>query len=77
MEKMEVVEMESKETKDIFWGTVVALMLIFTATVIFTNYGIDTAPNIKAKYLKKYSDKELIRELNSRGYEVIKKEVLK
>jgi hypothetical protein len=77
MEKMEVVEMESKETKDIFWGTVVALMLILTATVVFTNYGIDTAPNIKAKYLKKYSDKELIKELNFRGYEVIKKEVLK
>jgi hypothetical protein len=77
MEEMEVVEMKN-ETKDIFWGTVVALMLILTATVIFTNYGIDTAPNIKARYLKKYSDKELIRELNSRGYEVIKdKEVRK
>jgi hypothetical protein len=76
MEKMEVVEM-TNETNDIFWGTVVALMLILTVTVIFTNYGIDTAPNIKARYLKKYSDKELIRELNSRGYEVIKKEVLK
>jgi hypothetical protein len=76
MEEMEVVEMEN-ETKDIFWGTVVALMLILTATVVFTNYGVDTAPNIKARYLKKYSDKELIKELNSRGYEVIKKEVLK
>jgi hypothetical protein len=77
MEKMEVVEMESKEKNDIFWGTVVALMLMLVATIIFTNYGVDTAPNIKAKYLKKYSDKELIKELNSRGYEVIKKEVLK
>lgn len=65
------------EQKDIFWGIVVSLMLILTMAVVFTNYGIDTAPNIKAKYLKKYSDEELIRELNSRGYEVIKKEVLK
>jgi hypothetical protein len=76
MEKMEVVEMKN-EQKDIFWGIVVSLMLILTMAVVFTNYGIDTAPNIKAKYLKKYSDEELIRELNSRGYEVIKKEVLK
>jgi hypothetical protein len=76
MEGMEVVEMKN-ETNDIFWGTVVALMLILAATVVFINYGVDTAPNIKARYLKKYSDKELINELNSRGYEVIKKEVLK
>jgi hypothetical protein len=77
MEGMEVVKMENKDARDIFWGTLFALMLILTATVVFTNYGVDTAPNIKARYLKKYSDEELIKELNFRGYEVIKKEVLK